>query len=90
MEEDAKGDIVKRGDSIPVERSRTEQVGAFLKAVVEEMKLNVGPQTLKLYTKMPSKDESKAALGSKQKLPDEAEFYVKVPMSAGKRRQRFL
>ena len=88
VEEDAKGDIVKSGD--PVRVRRTKLVDSFLKAVVKTMKLKVGPQTLKLYTEMPSKDESKEATGSLQKLPDDVMFFVKVPTSAGKRRQRFL
>ena len=89
MEADAEGDIVRKGSRMPV--SRTELVAPFLKAVVETMKLNVGPQTLKLYTEMPSKDESKKATESTQKLPiDTNLFFVKVPMSAGTRRQRFL
>ena len=89
VEEDAKGDIVESGDQMRV--SRTELVGPFLEAVVEKMKLKVGPQTLKLYTEKPSKDESKKAKGSREKLPDSTDtFYVKAPTSAGKRRQRFL
>ena len=89
MEENAKGDIVESGEAMPV--SRTELVAPFLKAVVETMKLKVGPQTLKLYTEKPSKDESKKAKGSREKLPDSTDtFYVKAPTSAGKRRQRFL
>ena len=89
MEADAEGDIVMQGDEIPV--SRTELVAPFLEAVVEKMRLTVGPQTLKLYTEMPSKDESKKATESTQKLPiDTNLFFVKVPMSAGTRRQRFL